>query len=71
MFEMITWHIFSCFCHNQSAESVASLVKGGLHCKIFAIKDYEPEYWLVKKTVFANNDAILPTLCAFHELNKL
>ena len=38
---------------------------------IFAIKDFEGERWLVEKAVFANDDVILPTLCAFHERDKL
>ena len=37
---------------------------------IFAIKDFEGERWLVEKAVFAD-DVILPTLCAFHERDKL
>ena len=38
---------------------------------IFAIKDLEGAYWLVEKVVFANEDVIPPTLCAFHERDKL
>ena len=38
---------------------------------IFAIKDFESEYWLTGKAVFANDDGILPTLYVFQERDKL
>ena len=34
---------------------------------IFAIKDFEGEDGLDETAVFANDNVILPTLCAFHE----